>query len=227
MRGREIQVQRPERRIDEMRAHVADGAHAPIGPAAPVERVVDRVIVDLAGTAEEQVPGELVGRWIGAEGSRLAFHHAVHVPGQALCVAGQWSRARNALRPVGQRAVGPDVHFGDRADGAGLDVLVDQPRIVGGVALVSHLGLQLAGNRLAREPAALVHGPGQRFLHIDMFAQVHGRERDVRVHVIGRGHHHRVDVLLLLQHLAVVGVALGLRQLRLQLLPVLELIGRP
>ena len=38
----------------------------------------------------------------------------------------------------------------------------------------------------------------------------------MRVRVIGRGDHHRVDVLLLLEHLAVVGVALRLRNLRLQ-----------
>ena len=133
--------------------------------------------------------------------------------GRSLAFGRQRSRARNALRPVGERPIGPHVHFGDGADGAGLDVFVDQPRIVGGMSLIAHLCLQLRlGRALRGEPAAFLHRPRQRLLHVHVFAEIHRRERDERVRVIRRGNDHRVDVLLLREHLAVVGVALGLRQ---------------
>ena len=56
MAGRVVEIERPERGIDEVRAHVADGAHAPVGPATPVERMVDRVVVDVARRARGTGP---------------------------------------------------------------------------------------------------------------------------------------------------------------------------
>ena len=50
----------------------------------------------------------------------------------------------------------------------------------------------------------------QRLLAIDVLAGPHGRHGDHRMRVVGRGDHHAVDVLLLVEHLAVVGVELGL-----------------
>ena len=66
------------------------------------------------------------------------------------------------------------------------------------------------------EPAAFLHRPGQRLLHVHVLAEIHRGQRDQRVRVIGRRDHHGVDVLLLGEHLAVVGVALRLGNLRLQ-----------
>jgi hypothetical protein len=45
-----------------------------------------------------------------------------------------------------------------------------------------------------------------------VLAEVHRRERDARVRVIGRGHDHRVDVLPLIEHPPEVLVARGLRR---------------
>ena len=42
-----------------------------------------------------------------------------------------------------------------------------------------------------------------------MFVEIHGRESDGSVHVVGSGDDDAVDVLLLFEHLAVVGIALG------------------
>ena len=43
-----------------------------------------------------------------------------------------------------------------------------------------------------------------------MFVKVHGGESDGRVHVVGGGHQHGVNVFLLFEHLAIVFVAFGL-----------------
>ena len=56
--------------IDEVRAHVAERALAPVHPAAPVERVIDRVVVDLRRDAEEQIPRQLVGHRVVADQRR-------------------------------------------------------------------------------------------------------------------------------------------------------------
>ena len=50
----------------------------------------------------------------------------------------------------------------------------------------------------------------KRLLAVDVLAVLHGEQRHRRVHVIGGGDHHRVDVLALgLEHLAVIFVLLG------------------
>ena len=122
-------------------------------------------------------------------------------------------RTRNALRPVGERTIGPHVHFGHVADRARLHPLHGLAPVVPRVALVAHLrdGLRRLP-RLARQLARFVHRPAQRLLHVDVLAEIERGHRDRRVHVIGRRDDDRVDVLLLLEHQAVVGVALLLRQ---------------
>ena len=89
-------------------------------------------------------------------------------------------------------------------------MLVHQPRIVGGVSLVAHLGGELGVGCLLGKPARLVNRPGERLLHVYVLAEVHRGQRDDSVQVIGRGHHYAVDVLLLLEHLTVVGILGGL-----------------
>ena len=111
------------------------------------------------------------------------------------------------------------MHF---ADGASPDVLVQQTGIIGGVALIAHLRGDFRCRGLLRELSDFLHGPGERLLHVHVLAEVHGRQRDGRVHVIGRGYHDRVDVLLLVEHLAVVGVAPGSEHLVRQSLRALD-----
>ena len=43
-----------------------------------------------------------------------------------------------------------------------------------------------------------------------MFAMLHGRQSDRRVHVVRRGNHNCIDVGLVFEHVAKVGVASGL-----------------
>ena len=55
-----------------------------------------------------------------------------------------------------------------------------------------------------RHHARLADGVGERLLAVDVLAQAQGRRRGGRVDVVGRGHHHGVDVLLLQQFSQVV-----------------------
>ena len=75
--------------------------------------------------------------------------------------------------------------------------------------------------------ACFLDGPAERLLHVDMLAQIHRRRCDRRVHVVGRRDDDAVDVLLLVEHLAVVLVPLQLRHLLVDELPrVLGHVGR-
>ena len=67
-----------------MRAHVSDGANAPIHPAAPVERVVDGVILDVwRRCAQKEIPRERVGnRIIAGHGRSQPLRHASAVPAE-------------------------------------------------------------------------------------------------------------------------------------------------
>ena len=82
-------------------------------------------------------------------------------------------------------------------------------------ALIAHLGRNLVLHGGVRQQLRFPRRPRQRFLAVDVLAVLHGEPRDRRVHVIGRGDHHRVDVLALgLEHLAIVFVLIRLRILR-------------
>src|SRR5207245_8923066 len=53
--GGKAEVERPHGVVNQMSAHVADGADAPIGPAAPIERVIDGVVGNVVrGGAEKK-----------------------------------------------------------------------------------------------------------------------------------------------------------------------------
>ncbi len=120
--------------------------------------------------------------------------------------------ARHALRPIAERAIRPDVDFANVADRAGLNVFDDGARVVGGVALVAHLRRDFRFLRALGKLARFGDGPRQRLLHVDGFLQIHRGERDRRVHVIGGRDENRVDVFLLVEHLAIVGIALEFRE---------------
>ena len=124
------------------------------------------------------------------------------VPAEAGSAARVRLRPRNALRPVAERPVRPDVDLAHLADRAGPHVLDRRPRIVPGVALVAHLrGEPACSAPCLRELARLGDRPGQRLLHVDVLAEIHRGQRDRRVHVIRRRDDDRVDVLLLVEHL--------------------------
>ena len=97
------------------------------------------------------------------------------------------------------------------ADGAGLEPLLHQAQALFGVALVAHLRDDLVLPRRLGQRPGLADGARQRLLHVDVLAQLHRGHRDQGVRVIRRGDEHRVDVLLLLEHHAVVLVLDRLR----------------
>ena len=102
--------------------------------------------------------------------------------------------------------------FADLSDRAAHDVLVAGAGVVGRMSLVAHLADDLAILRLLGEDACLLDGPAERLLHVDVLAEVHRHRGDRRVHVVRRGDHDGVDILLLLEHLAVVAILRELRQ---------------
>ena len=105
------------------------------------------------------------------------------------------------------------MHFADVADGAGPDVFDGRARIVEGMALVAHLRGDFGIFRSPRHFAGFLNGPSERFLDVDVFVKLHGGERDRGVHVVGGGHQDGVNVLLAVEHFAIILVALGFRQM--------------
>src|SRR5438105_6123768 len=70
--------------VDEVRAHVADGADAPIHPTPPVERMIDGVIGDIRrGSAKKEIPTESARNGIvpGHRGSQ-ALIYTLAVPAE-------------------------------------------------------------------------------------------------------------------------------------------------
>ena len=119
--------------------------------------------------------------------------------------------AAGTLRPY--RAVGPTVHVANRTNRARSHPLLHQAQAFFRVALVAHLRHDLVFPcRLGQRPR-LADGARQRLLHVDVLPELHRRHRDDGVIVIGRGDDDRVDVFLLLEHLAEVLVQHRLREL--------------
>src|SRR5258708_26014778 len=172
-----------------MGAHVADGADAPIGPAAPVEGVVDGVVVDVArGCPEKQIPCESTGDGIiAAKGGGETLVDVAATPFERFRPGLQRLRARDDLRPIAEGTIGPDVHFANVADGAGPDVLDGGASIVRGVALVAHLRGDFGFLGAARKLAGFFDGPAEWLLEVDEFAAILGREVDKSVYVVVNG----------------------------------------
>ena len=120
-------------------------------------------------------------------------------------------RTGDALGPVALRAIGPDVHFTHRADDAGRDPVVDAAGSFAGMSLVAHLRGDLRFRRHTGQEPRLVHGIRERLLDVDVLAELHRGDRHRGVQVVGGGDDDRVDVALLVEHLAEVGVLGGLR----------------
>ena len=126
------------------------------------------------------------------------------------------------------------MHISDRPDDSRLDPLVDETGSVAGVALVSHLSHDLRiGERQISQRPRFVHRVGQRLLHVDVLAALHRSFGHDGVQMIRSCDDDTIDVLLLVQHLAEIGVARGLVEFLFEgdafgpvaLLIVLELLG--
>ena len=234
------QSERPVRMIDQMRAHVAERADTEVDPAAPVERVIDRVIRDIfRDRSDVEIPVQSRRHRIGAERRREQLVHvakAEWIPEWARR-SGRRRRAggpRNSLRPVHHRAIRPDVNLPHGPDDSGLYPFVDEARAFARVALISHLrhDLRIRERQVAKD-ARFVHGIRERLLHVHVLAALHRGLRGDGVQVIRRRDHDAVDVLLLVEHLAEIRVARGLVELFLELqslrpillLVVLQLLG--
>jgi len=104
------------------------------------------------------------------------------------------------------------VDFAHVADSAGPDVFDGGARVVQGMPLVAHLRGNLSVFGAARELASFFDRPADRLLHIDMLAQSHGGQGNRRVHVVRRGDHDGVNVLLAFEHVAIIAIELRSRQ---------------
>ena len=95
--------------------------------------------------------------------------------------------------------------------------LVAEPRLVARVALIAHLRDDLRILlRLPGQVTGFLDRPAERLLDVDVLAQVHCCRRDRRVHVVRCRDDHRVDVFLLLEHLAIVAVPRNLIHLLIE-----------
>src|SRR5260370_17818044 len=91
--------------IDEMRAHIANRADAPIGPAAPVEGMIDGVVLHLRRDTEKQIPVEAFGHGIvpGESGGATSVH-AGAIPAERIGAGFPLARGRAAPCPPPPRA---------------------------------------------------------------------------------------------------------------------------
>src|SRR5579862_1033105 len=185
----------PKRAVGQIRGmagHIAEGAGAEVPPAAPLEVQVGGVVGALGRRAEPLVPVQVRGHRGGVLGPRGDIRR---------------------LRPDG--AVGPEVDLLDVADQAGLDDLDRLAQVPAGASLVAHLGGDLVLGRDLGHLPGFVDVVGQGLLRIDAFAQLHGHDAGAGVVIVGDADGDAVDLLgHLVEHLAVVEVLLGLRELR-------------
>src|SRR5688572_22639704 len=136
-----------------------------------------------------------------------------------------WRHRRGLGRPVSAKksAAHPDVNSLHRSNRPCLEQLDHAAIIFRRVNLSAHLRGLLRPPRGIHHPPAFIHRMRQRLLTIDMLTKLKRRDRRMRVHVIWRADHHRVDVLLL-EHLPPVGVAAGFFQLLKLLGDLIEIV---
>lgn len=95
--------------------------------------------------------------------------------------------------------------FADRADGIVQNEFAQSASVFGSLALIAHLSGDFVLARGLGNLARLPDGMGERFLAINVFAELDGGHGNERMEMIGRGDHYGVDVLLFLEHFAKVG----------------------
>ena len=179
------QAERAEDRIENVAAHITECRRAEIDALAPVHRMVNILH------------------------KRARLRH----PDPVIPIQRRGNRVRLVLQGsrVAPLLLAPGVNFLDFADGAAAYQLHRRSILLGGVNLDAHLRDQMFLVRDCFQLADLVDAVRERFLHICRKPQLHGGHRLGRVHVIGRADADRVQsTMLLLQHLAPIGVDLGL-----------------
>ena len=184
MQARRVaEVQAHVGHVERVAGHVAQRAGAERPPAAPLERVIGRVIGPHFRRADELWPVHGLGHF-GRVGGPVG-----------------------PLRP--DRAVGPDVNFLDLAQRAGLQNRGRFAEVVVGGALVAHLrGEVLLGGQLPQH-AGFVQRLGHRLLDEGVLAHPHAHRSGDGVGVVGRADGHGVDALAhLVEHLAEVEILL-------------------
>ena len=103
------------------------------------------------------------------------------------------------------------MQFRDVSEHARADDLDAGPGCIRGHALGAHLRRQLLLPGEAGHPPRLVDAPGERLLAVDVLAQLHGRQADRCVHMVGNADDDRVDLpVQRIEHLAVIAESLGL-----------------
>ena len=128
----------------------------------------------------------------------------------------------NRVNPIGHRAVvapllaAPGVDFADFADDPGLNKLHRAAILGAAVDLDAHLRDALFFRGQSGHRPDLADVVRERLLAIDVEVPLQRREADRRVHVVGRGNVHAVEIGLLFQQLAKIGVDPRVREFRFE-----------
>src|SRR2546429_7899302 len=157
-----------------MSAHVADGADAPICPAAPIEGVIDGMVVHVGGgSAKKKIPGEAARNGVvAAKGGGQARVDVAAAPLKRFGAVLQRRGARDALRPKAEWAIRPDVDFAHVADGASPNVFDGGASFVRRVTLVAHLRDDFGFFSAAGKHARFFHPPTKPVSGVSAVVQV-------------------------------------------------------
>ena len=183
-RRRPHQVERPERRIEHVVAHVAERAVAEAADVVPALAEVGTAVGTHLGRAHPEIPVHALRR-----------------------------RDHGAERPLRVEAVAPAPHLAHLPQGAALHVLGNERLERAGMAVVARLRDDAVLPLRRREEVCLLLRVADRLLDVDVDALLHAGDRDGRVRLLVRGDDRRVHrVAHLLQEDAVVRERLHLRE---------------
>lgn len=198
-RYRRMQADRIENRIEDVAAHVANGAGAELEAFAPVDRMIIFVADEgpIRANTQPKIPIEAFGNRIRDIGARRGV------------APGFWA---------------PGMHFFDLADDAIADELNGHAIMADRVDLDAHLGDQPFFMRELGKRARFVEIVRERFLAINMFAELHRAHSGRRVHVVGQRNIHGIDVFaLFIEELAPILIDFDVRKALLELFGAIEI----
>ena len=187
-----VELHGPDRRVQDVTAHVSQGAAAEVEPAPPLEGKIGRMIGSIPGRSQPEVP-------IQSLGDRRPVRRTLHVDGKGRTTRG---------------AAAPGVDLANVTDGAGPDPLADPTDLFGGVALIAHLGLHSLLACGFGESTHLAERMGQGLFAVDMLAHLDRPHGGHRMGMVRGGHDDRIDRLVhVIQHDAKIFIPLGLGEL--------------